>query len=408
MALFSKPKPPSRKPDAAKSQPRDRPASAPVRPLSARELATRATQSQPPDRRPQDPTAEISVAGASMIEWTPGQTAFEVAQANPGLCAVLENAALLFASGQAQPARTVLEEGVDNDHDTRLSPLAWLALFDILQRAGDKAAFDQLALKYVIQFERSAPAWEERATSRSGPKATAGGYVAFTGKITAAAAAQFDGMRRVMARPGAQLRVDLASVTGVDNDGARLLADALAEARRRKYPLQLQRGERLRPFLDAALRRGKDGGDAVWLLALELLQWENDRSAFEDRAVEYAVTFELSPPSWEPPELPKAPPSALPEAAVHDADAIVWSGAITGSLTPQLAQLSEGAQSKATVLVDMAEVERVDFVAAGALLNVINRIEKQRKSVQIVGASPIIRSLLLLIGVSPRHFVKKS
>jgi hypothetical protein len=27
--------------------------------------------------------------------------------------------------------------------------------------------------------------------------------------------------------------------------------------------------------------------------------------------------------------------------------------------------------------------------------------------VQIVGATPIVRALLLLIGISPRHFVKK-
>ena len=61
----------------------------------------------------------------------------------------------------------------------------------------------------------------------------------------------------------------------------------------------------------------------------------------------------------------------------------------------------------AVIPVDMSEVERIDFVCAGALLNLINRIESQRKAIQIVGASPIIRALLLLIGVSPRHFVKK-
>jgi len=413
MALFSKPKPPAKKPDPSKTEPRGRPAAAAARPASARELATQATSTRPLDRRPQDPAAEISVAGASMIEWTPGQTAFEVAQANPGLCAILENAALLFASGQAQPARTVLEEGVDNDHDTRLSPLAWLALFDILQRAGDKAAFDQLALKYVVQFERSAPAWDERARPQLGRRVSAaGGYVAFTGKLTAAAGAQFDGLRRAMARPGAHVRVDLASVTGVDNDGARLLVDALAEARRRKYSLQLQRTEKLRPLVDAMLRKGKESGDAVWLLGLELLQWENDRAAFEDRAVEYAVTFELSPPSWEPPELPPADPAAAPGTAADstgpDADSLAWSGAMTGSLTPQLAALAEFAERKTVVLVDMTQVERIDFVCAGALLNAINRIEKQRRSVQIVGASPIVRALLLLIGISPRHFVKKS
>jgi anti-anti-sigma regulatory factor len=58
--------------------------------------------------------------------------------------------------------------------------------------------------------------------------------------------------------------------------------------------------------------------------------------------------------------------------------------------------------------VDLGAVEPIDFVCAGALLNLIARIEAQRKSVQIVAASPIIRALLLLIGVSPRHFVKKS
>ena len=56
----------------------------------------------------------------------------------------------------------------------------------------------------------------------------------------------------------------------------------------------------------------------------------------------------------------------------------------------------------------MSEVERIDFVCAGALLNQINRIEAQRKAVQFIGASPIIRALLLLLGVSPRHFVKKA
>ena len=84
-----------------------------------------------------------------------------------------------------------------------------------------------------------------------------------------------------------------------------------------------------------------------------------------------------------------------------------WSGVMTGSLAPGLSKLTDSMHSHNVVAVDMSEVERVDFVCAGALLNVISRIELQHKSVQLVGASPIIRALLLLIGVSPRHFVKK-
>jgi anti-anti-sigma regulatory factor len=60
------------------------------------------------------------------------------------------------------------------------------------------------------------------------------------------------------------------------------------------------------------------------------------------------------------------------------------------------------------VPIDMTAVDRIDFVCAGALLNAIYRVESQRKAVQIAGASPIIRALLLLIGISPRHFLKKA
>jgi anti-anti-sigma regulatory factor len=56
----------------------------------------------------------------------------------------------------------------------------------------------------------------------------------------------------------------------------------------------------------------------------------------------------------------------------------------------------------------MTDVERIDFIFAGALFNAISRVEGQGKAVQILGASPIVRALLLLIGISPRHFVKKA
>ena len=50
--------------------------------------------------------------------------------------------------------------------------------------------------------------------------------------------------------------------------------------------------------------------------------------------------------------------------------------------------------------IDLTAVDRVDFVCAGALLNAINRVESQRESVQM-GASPIIRALLLLVKFPP-------
>ena len=95
-------------------------------------------------------------------------------------------------------------------------------------------------------------------------------------------------------------------------------------------------------------------------------------------------------------------------SASEDSEMLVWSGTLTGSSDPQLAKLALFREGRHVVAINMSAVERIDFVCAGALLNSISNTESQRKTVQIMGASPIIRALLLLIGISPRHFIKKA
>ena len=427
MALFSKP--PSKKPEPLKLEPKSgapmtarTPPRSGDRPVSAREVAHDARGKKGVAEWPGiEPAGEISVGGASMMEWSTSNSSIEVLQTNPGLCSVLENAALLFAGGQLEASRTLLEQGVRTDHDAKTSPLAWLALFDVLQRANDRAAFEQMALQYVVQFERSAPAWEEGLTTTAGPKVIAGGYIPVTGKLTAASAAQIEGMKRAIEKKVPHARLDLASVTGFDDVGARLLADALAYARKHRFALTLQRPEKLEVAVTAVVKRGRDGGDGAWLLSLELLQFANNHDAFDERSIEYAIAFEQSPPAWEPPPMPEAvtpageaPPADAPSddklRVVEDGDAesLMFSGVLAGSTNAQLASMAEFAQRKAIVPIDMTAVDRIDFVCAGSLLNAINRIEHQRKAVQIIGASPIIRALLLLIGISPRHFLKRA
>ena len=386
-------------------------------PGSARALAaTMKVRPAAPSRGEQRSAAaenerEITVTGPpSLIEWTPGlNQKIQVAEANPGLCAVLENAALLYANGQAAHARLVLEDGIANDNDAKVSPLAWLALFDLLQRSGDHAEYDRLSLQYVVAFERSAPSREELGTQvRQGVRPVAAGYVGLTGKLNAGHAPQIANLLAASQKQ-TQLRLDLGSLTGADNAGATLLADALAQLRKRRYPLVLQHPEKIRAALEHSVVQGRDAGEGYWILLLELLQWQNDHKVFEDRAVDFAVAFEVSPPSWEP------PPSMLPADAGGDAPAasdnpemLVWHGTLAGSSDPQLAKLGMFGEGRHAIPIDMGGIDRIDFVCAGALFNAISRAETQRKSVQIVGASPIIRALLLLIGISPRHFVKKA
>jgi anti-anti-sigma regulatory factor len=420
--LFPKPpikgKPGEAKPPEKKTQPNSAPGPV-ARPASARELAASAkmrpgtTAKQGMNEGPRE--REITVTGPhSMIEWSSAanKKKIEVSEANPGLCAVLENAALLYANGQAPPAREVLELGIISDDDTKNSPLAWLALFDLLQRANDRAAFDQLALRYVVAFERSAPAWEDRGGhAPPGARPAAGGYVGLTGKLTAGHAQQIAGMLASSLKQP-QMRLDLGSITGADDAGAKLLANALAQLRKRHYPLALQHPEKIRRALEQSAMQGRGAAEGYWVLLLELLQWQHDFKVFEDRAIEFAVAFEVSPPSWEPPPdaalaAAEADEPAPRIAALENADQLSWHGALTGSSDPQLGKFLVFREGRHTIPIDMSAVDRIDFVCAGALSNAIIRAESQRKGVQIIGASPIIRALLLLIGISPRHFVKK-
>ena len=435
-SLFHKPPPGKDKPAEAKPKPELTPhhdaRSPAARPptASARELAdtAKARARAAPKSVPQ--TAEerdrdITLTGPpSFMDWTQQGAApsIQVAEANPGLCAVLENAALLFASGQPQQARQLLEQGVASDEDARLSPLAWLALFDLLQRAGDRAAFDQLALQYVVAFERSAPGWEERgakdrnakergAKPEAEKRQAGGGYFALTGKLSETNAAQINNMLAA-AQKQPQVRLDLGSLTGADDVGTRLLATALAKLRKQQCALALQHPEKIRQALENACCKGREAGEGYWSLLLELLQWQNDRAVFEDRAVDFAVAFEVSPPSWEPPRSAAAPPRAVepdPLPVITEVqDALVLQGTMLGPNDQQLARFTEFRDSHNVIPIDMTAVERIDFVCAGALLNAIGRAESQRKTVQIAGATPIIRALLLLIGISTRHFVKKA
>ena len=292
MAFFSKP-PAKKKPEPSKAEVRPRAA-------SARELAAQAGTKGA--RRHIEPAGgDMTVTGASLAQWAPAQASFEVAQANPGLCAVLENAALRFANGQAADARRQLEEGIENDIDTKLSVLAWLALFDLLAAPARPCGIRQArpAVCHAVRALGAGVGRRRRAGSAS-PRVV-GGSIVVTGKVTAAAATQIEAIRRAVAAADARR----AHRSHVGHTTSTTPAPASSPTRWRR---RAGRGSgcncsmgrssipRSRMRSRTAARRARARG----YLSLELLQWTNDRSAFEDRAIEFAMAFELSPPSWEP------------------------------------------------------------------------------------------------------------
>lgn len=318
-----------------------------------------------------------------------------------GFSPALENAALLYASGQATVARQILGNALTNELDSRALALAWHAQFDLLQRADDRAAFDQLALEYVSVFERSPPPWDEAKTSVSKSGAPGAGYFALT-QVTVKAALEIP----ARAARYSTLRIDVATLTEFDDTGCRRLVDVLRRLRRQTYPVDWQGLEPLWRRVGQKIKTGTPQNEGIWLFALELLQWQNNQAEFEERAVDYAVTFEVSPPSWEP--LACKQEQAAVETQPARRECHVLKGVLLGPADPQISVLYDFAEPRGLVQIDMSQVERFDFVCAGSLQNAVSNFDSNDKEVQIVGASPIIQSLLALIGVKPEYFTHKS
>ena len=325
----------------------------------------------------------------------------ELGPAHLGFSPALENAALLHASGQSAAAREVLDHALVHEPDSRALSVAWHAQFDLLQRASERASFDRLALEYVAVFERSPPPWDE---SHSPAAKTAGpgtGYIALT---SASVKAALDIPGR--AARYSSLRIDVASLTEFDDTGCRRLVDVLRRLRRQAYMVAWQGLEQFWRRVGPKTERGIAHNEGVWLLTLEILQWQNNQDAFEDRAIDYAVTFEVSPPSWEPLQRKQEQAFAPPQPARREAHLL--KGILQGPADPQVAALYDFAEPRAVVQIDMTHVDRLDFVCAGSLQNALSSFDANEKEVQIVGASPIIFALLLLLGVRADCFRQKA
>jgi anti-anti-sigma regulatory factor len=313
------------------------------------------------------------------------------------MCAVLENAALLYASGQSKPARDLLEQGVQR---TGCEELAARMARAVRPPAAhdDRAAFDKLAPALRRAVRALAARWEEAAGNPPSGQGAAGGYAVLTASSPPRRRRRSTAVRKQMVKRGQQTRLDLAQVQGFDDAGARLLAEALAEARKRRTPLKLERYDKIRNTLEILVRRGREAGEGGWLLSLELLQFENKQEAFDDRAIEYAVAFEQSPPSWEPPPAPhrvarrRAAAPAMPRK--RRANVVAWTGAMTGPSSTAMTRIVESAFRSPYVVLDLSAVRaRSTSCARRACSTRSARVEQQRKAVQIMGASPIIRAL---------------
>jgi len=330
------------------------------------------------------------------------------AAAAPSSAPVVEEAAILYANGQPDAAEQALRASLDAGHTDRQP---WWMLFDLYQAGAREQDFESIAIDYASHFETSPPAYQPLALGGAGP-AGAGGHVAgiaptasLSGWLDAGAGAQ---LARVLApSPAPLVRLEFSAVSGASPEGCAVLLDALQTLRRNGRELVLAGADHLAGLLRPMLAIGeRTASQAPWLLLLELLLLTNREKDFEETAMDYCVTFEVSPPSFEAPARTALSVGAAP---APEGDRFLLSGSVAGDSAALLAALDAyAAQHAGALVLDCARLARLDYDAANALLSRLRQLAGGRdsgessgangRSVELRDLNHLVAALLRLLG----------
>lgn len=341
--------------------------------------------------RPSQPTAPaVEVDDDLDLDFT----GIQLAEETDPLQAVIEQAAIDYANDNTAGAFAVLSEAVKVPDSSPDSERLWLMLFDLCQAAGERDRFSELELEYAQRFEKQPPAWKELTTAAA-TAATVGAATAFKGELVGSNAAGFE-LALQGVEKSQKLRLDFAKIKVVDPDGCQRLLDLLLRARKIRHEVELLGLENLGALLEPKVA-AHDTSQSYWCLLLEVLQRQGRQEDFDNLAVDFAVTFEISPPAYEPPPKPVGVEKPVAKSAPkRPDDAFYLEGVITGG---RIDGLDPWLKERESAVIDMAGVIRIDFTSAGALLNILTPHWQRGLSVVLRHPNRLISELLVVVGV---------
>jgi anti-anti-sigma regulatory factor len=347
------------------------------------------------NRRP--PAAAVPDQNTDIL---PGPDEVPDAAAAPSSAPVVEEAAILYANDQLEAAALLLRTSVRDQGGERLP---WWMLFDLVQIMGLEHEFESIAIDYASRFETSPPTYHPIAAASRAPDHQVAGAIptaTLSGRLDDGPLARAQLARA--AAPGPLVRFEFQAITVVTPPGCALLLDALQALRKAGRELVLAGADHLVAVLRPMLAIGDRGtGEAPWLLLLELLLLTNREKDFEETAMDYCVTFEVSPPSFEaPPHLAVSiAAGSLAKGPATAGDRFLLPAAIRGDSAPLLAAIADHAALHPALVLDGSRLARIDYAAANALAAHLRTLARDGREVVLRDLNHPVAALLRLLGV---------
>ena len=192
-------------------------------------------------------------------------------------------------------------------------------------------------------------------------------------------------------------------------------------------------GERLFAVLAESAPTGvRDADPAYWQVRLDALRMVNRPDQFDEAAIDYCVTYEVSPPSWEPARCQVrvsgagagastlSPPMSVvsdvstsfhesrltEDTALVQVGTVELSGQLVGDIAATLKKMDAELGVASIINVSCARLIRVDFIAAGDLLNWVLARRGENRSVRFIEAHRMVALFFGAMGINEHARVR--
>ncbi len=311
-----------------------------------------------------------------------------------------------------------------------------LALFDLYRAIGQQHKFEGLALDYAQQFGWSAPQWfsmprlvAEAASDDHRAPGRIDGLVGWVcpDHIDADAVAKLYSQSLQMPLPWV---FDWNALRGIDAEACARLSELFRSWIIEPLDMRWIGGDKLFGVLqDAAPTGVRDADPAFWLLRLDALRMANRPDQFDEAAIDYCVTYEVSPPSWEPARckvrVSSGANSLSPaNSVVSDANTSIFesvltedpsrqhvasfelSGQLVGDIGATLRRMDAELGAARQIDISCARLIRVDFIAAGDLLNWVLARRSDDRGIGFLDAHRLVALFFGAMGINEHARVK--
>ena len=353
--------------------------------------------------------------------------------------AELEEASISYANGDDAVAEATLLEMLAPGGSRTGQSEVWMALFDLYRATDSQEKFENAAIKFVQKFDRSAPQWfsmpaivkrlEKPVSQAPIGSQTADWICSSTMGIQTVAA-----LKAALAKASMPWRLNWTNLKTIEPNAVEPLWKVFAGWSAQPVQLRFLGDNHFHQILQKATPSGdRTTPQDLWCLRLEALRVTHRPDEFELAALDFCVTYEVSPPAWEIARCEYKPmdkqglavadntiigevyrdsiPSSL---SAFDGDtqmdaltsqmshllSVELSGYIEGDAIAMLEKLETKLMGADIMMISCANLIRVDFSAAGTLLNWVSARQAENRVVHFSDVHRLVAAFFNVIGIT--------